>query len=411
MGILRAAVTAFAMVSAAGAAMAAEGNRLTVVVAGDAGFNASGGNVSPAGGFKHGQLLKAEESLAGIAPWLRADVTVVNLETVVTDDSSLGQATKRFVFRTHPAAVRAFVAAGVNVFSLANNHALDFGTRGAGDTLRHLEAMRLDGLQAFPGAGRTRDDAAAPHLFEIRDTTVAASSIGIGGWGVPSPDGHAGMLRYPADFDAVTGALSASRAALRILSVHYGPEFEPKTDAGTQTKFREAVGVGGFTIIAGHHKHVASGIERVGDNGVVFYGLGNFLHLGMQNMGRFDICRDFGLLAKLHLREGADGQLYLEAVEAVPLTDMHRRVTPMADDDAALRLDVLNDLSARLADDPEQAFAFSPRNGGSGLWCAADATLEACAGWAPPAPPPAARSISVAAACNKHVSRATLNAQ
>ncbi len=402
---------AFGFMLAGGPASGAEGDRLTVVVAGDAGFNASGANVSPAGGFKHGQLLTAEEALDGIAPWLRADVTVVNLETVVTDSNTLGQATKRFVFRTHPAAVRAFVEAGVNVFSLANNHALDFGTRGAGDTLRHLEAMRGDGLLAFPGAARTREDAVDPHLFDAQGITVAASSIGIGGWGVPAPDGHAGMLRYPADFDAVTGALAASGAALRILSVHYGPEFEPKTDAGTQRMFRKAVGIDGFTIIAGHHKHVASGIERVGANGIVFYGLGNFLHLGMQNMGRFDICRDFGLLAKLHLREDADGRLRLAAIEAVPLTDMHRRATPMADDDTALRLDVLNYLSARLADDPDKAVAFSPREGGYGLWCAGDATLGACSGWTPPEPPSATRSKSIAAACNKHVTRATLNAQ
>lgn len=45
----------------------------------------------------------------------------------------------------------------------------------------------------------------------------------------------------------------------------------------------EAVLGQGIDLVVGHHAHVVQGIEIV-DGRVIFYGLGNFLHPGMQNM-------------------------------------------------------------------------------------------------------------------------------
>ena len=50
----------------------------------------------------------------------RADLTVVNLETAVTDRGT--PADKQFVFRAPPAVLPALEDAGLDVVSLANNH-------------------------------------------------------------------------------------------------------------------------------------------------------------------------------------------------------------------------------------------------------------------------------------------------
>ncbi len=387
------------------------GEMIDIVVIGDTGFNSAGARVTAQGGYKQGQLLKLDDAIAGIAHELDGDVVLANLETAVTARNDIAGLSKRFTFRTHPDAIARFIAAGINAFSLANNHALDYRQRGAGETLAHLEALRDNGLLAFPGLGQTRTETAAPHSFSVNAVTVAASSIGIGGFGLPAGGQNAGMLRYPQDFDAVRTALNTTDADLRILGVHYGREFQPATSETTRTRFRSAIAPDGLSIIAGHHKHIATGVELVerpsGGTGVIFYGLGNFLHLGMQNMGRHDICHDYGLLGRIRLVRAEDGDLSLLSVRVVPLTDMHRATKPLPRDAAALRIAALNHLSSQL-DDPQsgaRGLRFSVQEDGSGLWCHPDAKEDACSGLAPPDPIPASTAARIARACSKVLTR------
>lgn len=369
--------------------------RFSVVLVGDTGFNGPGARVAAEGGFKRGKLVTVEEATATIAPWLEADIVFANLETMVTDRNDMAAREKLFVFRTHPEAVRGLVAAGITVFSLANNHAMDFGGEGAGETLRHAGGM---GLLAWPGLGRDRDEAMAPHVFALGDMRVAVSAVGNAGGGLPAREGQAGMLHEARDFPAVAARLAAEPADLRILSVHYGAEFAPLTEGATAARFRSVEADGGVTIVAGHHQHVARGVEVSGGR-VVFYGLGNFLHLGTQDMSRFDICRDFGLLAKVGLVRGPEG-LQVETVEAVPLRGMHIKPEPMGGEAGRLRVEVLNYLGARLG---REGVRFRPQADGSGLWCAAGAADARCAGWA--APEVSSREGEIAAACGKDVRR------
>ncbi|MFN4231023.1 CapA family protein [Parvibaculum sp.] len=382
----------------AGGARADAPERLTLVFAGDTGFNGPSAAVSPHGGFKRGKLVRVEETVTKVAPLLRGDLVFANLETVVTARNDIPARAKMFVFRTHPAHVRALAASGINVFPAANNHAMDFGGVGAGETLRALQAMPE--VFAAPGLGETREEAMRPHVFDLRGARVAISAIGNGGGGLPAREGNAGMLREDRDFGAVAARLAAEAADIRILSVHYGPEFEPKAGAADKARFRAAL-PRGAAIIAGHHHHVARGIELDGEK-LILYGLGNFLHLGTQDMRRFDICRDFGLLARVGLVRR--GEKYkVETVEAVPLTMMHIAPEPMRGEAGRLRVDVLNHLGTRLG---EKGLRFAPQADGSGLWCVGDATDERCAGWR--APEASAREAEIAAACGKNVRRGSL---
>lgn len=369
--------------------------RLTVVLMGDTGFNGQSARVSEAGGFKRGELVAVEDAMAKIAPVIRGDVVLANLETVVTDRNDIPLRDKMFVFRTHPAHVRALVRHGIDVLPLANNHAMDLGGPGAGETLRHMEGM--PGLRAFPGLGRTREEAMQPHVFVARGAKVAVSAVGNAGGGLPAREGEAGMLREDRDFSAVAARLAGEPADIRILSVHYGPEFAPLTKKATQARFREAES-GGLTIIAGHHHHVARGVEFSGGK-LIAYGLGNFLHLGTQDMRRFDICRDYGLVVRAGLLRGLGGY-EVETVEVVPITKMHIAPGSMTGDAARLRVEVMNYLGSRLG---EGGLRFAPQADGSGLWCAADASDARCAGWQAPEASP--QEAEIAAACGKDVRR------
>jgi len=82
------------------------------------------------------------------------DVRIVNLETSVTY-GGCAMPSKGIHYRMHPANLPCLAAAAPDACVLANNHVLDFGPRGLGDTLDHLASA---GLRS---AGAGHDEQAA----------------------------------------------------------------------------------------------------------------------------------------------------------------------------------------------------------------------------------------------------------
>ena len=103
-----------------------------------------------------------------------ADVAMVNLETPVTqrgrqDPKELEFASDRYYFRTPPRALGALAEAGVDVVTVANNHAGDYGQVGLADTIRAARRSRV----AVVGAGRDAAEAFTPHVVRVDDLDVA----------------------------------------------------------------------------------------------------------------------------------------------------------------------------------------------------------------------------------------------
>lgn len=72
------------------------------------------------------------------------DVAVVNLETALTE-AATPWAGKGIHYRAHPANAATLVAGRVDVAVLANNHIIDWGAAGLGDTLEALQAAGAEG--------------------------------------------------------------------------------------------------------------------------------------------------------------------------------------------------------------------------------------------------------------------------
>ncbi|MGY5100921.1 CapA family protein, partial [Streptomyces sp. 900105245] len=77
------------------------------------------------------------------------DVRVLNLETAVTADGDFAPG-KGVHYRMNPANLPCLAVARPDVCTLANNHVLDFGTRGLADTLDSLTAAGLRTAGAGP---------------------------------------------------------------------------------------------------------------------------------------------------------------------------------------------------------------------------------------------------------------------
>nr|WP_147373835.1 CapA family protein [Massilia cavernae] len=102
--------------------------------------------------------------LSGVAPLMsKADLTIVNLECAITSSTREWHgAPKAFYFGAPPAAVHALTDAGVDLVSLANNHALDYDVEGLLDTMKYLRARGI----GWAGAGNSIDEARAPVFAE-----------------------------------------------------------------------------------------------------------------------------------------------------------------------------------------------------------------------------------------------------
>lgn len=231
------------------------------------------------GGDVHGEgrvaqhLRAGGNPLAAAAPLLAsADLAVVNLETAV-GTRGRPQPGKTFTFRAPPALLPALAGAGVDVVSLANNHALDYGVDALLETIDRARAAGLE----VTGAGRDSAEAYAPALVEVGRRTVAVvglSRVLPAGWAAgPSRPGVASAHDVGAAVRAVEEA--DPRADLVVVAIHWGVE-GATCPAAHQLDLASRLVAAGADVIAGHHPHVLQGIERQ-DSALVAYSLGNFV--------------------------------------------------------------------------------------------------------------------------------------
>ena len=237
-----------------------------------------------------------EAAFAGVSPWLAgADLSAANLESPLTGAPQLADG---YDLRAPPEAVVALRAAGLHALSLANNHALDAGQAGLGETVRTLQGAGIDpwrdGVPAVrhgtPTVGLALDDSAAS-----LDIDAAAAQV----------------------------ALAAERGGVVIVSIHWGGEYQAAPSA-RQRAIARVLSEAGATIIAGHGPHVLQRVEWVGET-LVAYSLGNFL---FDQPYPID-CR-WGAILRVTCRGGR-----VDVVEAYPTVSKQGRVRAADPDTAA----------------------------------------------------------------------------
>lgn len=202
-----------------------------------------------------------------------ADVGMVNLESAITERGTAEP--KEFHFRAPPVVLDSLRRAGVDVLTLANNHAVDYGPVGLADTLAAVGSHRLPVVGIGADAGR----AYAPWYATVRGTRVAilgASQIHdrtLAAWtaGQASPGiASAGSARLVA-------AVRAARrqAAVVVVYLHWGTEGQDCPNAEQRT-VAEHLAAAGADAVVGTHAHLLLGGGWLGST-YVDYGLGNFL--------------------------------------------------------------------------------------------------------------------------------------
>lgn len=200
------------------------------------------------------------------------DLTVGNLECAV---STRGKAeTKTYTFRAAPTLLPGLRESGIEVVTLGNNHAMDFGRQALLDTLEHLREAEI----TVVGAGANADEAYRPALLAVGEEQVALFGVSRV---LPSTHWYAGDDRPglasaydPARLLAEIRAVRPS-ADLVVVYFHWGIERAVEPEQYQRLLAQQCIDAGADLII-GSHPHVPQGFEYYRGR-LIVYSLGNFV--------------------------------------------------------------------------------------------------------------------------------------
>jgi poly-gamma-glutamate capsule biosynthesis protein CapA/YwtB (metallophosphatase superfamily) len=166
--------------------------------------------------------------------------------------------------------------AGVDVATMANNHAADYGAVGLRDTLTAIRASRFPVVGIGANAGEAYAawttsvsgvKVAVVAASQVRDETLANYTAGPDSPGIAS-----------ADSDLLLQSIRAAKAAgyVVVVYLHWGIEYTSCPDAD-QRGLAGTLAHAGAAAIIGAHVHQLQGAGWRPDGAFVAYGLGNYL--------------------------------------------------------------------------------------------------------------------------------------
>lgn len=178
------------------------------------------------------------------------DLTIVNFEGTLTNSTS--RANKTFTFKG-PAKYTSILKKGsVEVVNLANNHTMDFGSKGFSDT---KSALKKDKISYCGGS-------------TIAYKKVKGIKIAFIGFNLVNNYVTEQQIK-----DTIKKA-KKKKATIIITSFHWGIEKEYYPN-GKQKSYGHCAISAGADLVLGHHPHRLQGIEKYKGRYIV-YSLGNF---------------------------------------------------------------------------------------------------------------------------------------
>lgn len=192
------------------------------------------------------------------------DMSLVNLECVLQDSAKGLDRKKQYRFRGCTGYTDILTCAGIEQVNLANNHIVDYGSRGRKSTRTALQNAGI----AFSGYGDL-------YVFE-KD----GIKIGFGG---------CRETAYRQNRSVVAKEIQKLRKLgcdAIVYSMHWGEEYSPKHSRMQEIMAQAAVKAGA-DLVVGTHPHCVQGMEHR-DGAVVLYSLGNLVFGGTHKMTTFD---------------------------------------------------------------------------------------------------------------------------
>ena len=244
------------------------------------------------------------DSFSALAAQLNsADLALANLESPLDPKGTPEeQATPASSYNLCAPAENAKMlkAWGLDLLSLANNHALDCSPDGLTQTMAAIEGQNLIGIRSPNIDGAI----GGPYYRKVNGLSLAFLAFD--------------DVTQPIDIEAAAAMVRTAKeqGALVIVSVHWGAEYQP-SPSPRQKEIGQALAQAGAALIWGHHPHVLQPSEWIEtDNGssLVFYSLGNAL---FDAYGLADTSRSALILVKVDRHGIVDVQVVPFVIDAI----------------------------------------------------------------------------------------------
>lgn len=249
-----------------------------------------------------------------------ADYTVANVDGPMGGAGSRGY--KGYPqFNTPPHLMLALLDAGVDMLTLANNHALDTYFDGLKAEIENCITCGMD----YVGAARTQEEHDTPVIKEINGIRIGflnytESTNTMEKYSDEAASIYGLNIARKADFDADVQAARNAGAEVVVAYMHWGTEYQRTPDSNEQSYAKKLVAAGCDVIIGGHPHVVQPAYWLTGtrnsDGGeqrtLCLCSMGNFLS---DQRAQY---RDGGIIFEFTIQEVSAGQFEIISPKYVP---------------------------------------------------------------------------------------------
>jgi hypothetical protein len=241
---------------------------VTVTGGGDVigGFGVSGVVASVGSGLFH-----------SIAPYFKAsDFGFVNLESPLTYGGD-PQGWKDVIIKGNPALAPAMAKSGINVVTMANNHAGDMGDSGLLDSFNFCKKAGI----TVVGAGKNLKAAQAGAVLKTAGAKTAFLGFSdVLPLGYPATSTSPGTSPGRSSLSAVKANIraAAKKADYVFVGWHWNLEYKRAPSALESSEGKAAIDAGADIVFA-HHPHLLDGVQAY-HGGLICYSLGNLVFSG-----------------------------------------------------------------------------------------------------------------------------------
>lgn len=236
----------------------------------------------------------------------QADLSIANLEIPLTN--ALGRADKAATIKADPSIASSIAEVGIDVVTIANNHALDYGAEGMMETIKSMNEVKVPTV----GGGINLEAASSPvfiekegvrfAVFGFASTLPTGYAAGTNRPGIAPIRAHSSFFLDNMTLDEQPGispwvetrvnekdleyacrmvAEAKREADIVIVNIHWGiPHGWCAAFQGPLAEYQTPLAHGlidaGADVILGGHPHVVHPVEKY-KQGLIAYNLGNFL--------------------------------------------------------------------------------------------------------------------------------------
>lgn len=248
-----------------------------------------------------------------------ADVAVLNQETIISQSNEVrGANGGALLFNSPPEVADAVIDLGFDVFTMANNHLLDYGAQGLTESINFWNARAAESDLTVLGAYLNEEDANNIRIREVNGVKIAflAYAEHINGFSIPADSSLRVVLNSEEEVIERQIREASQLADAVIVSAHWGVE---DTNVVSQDRIDLANKMvnWGADVILGCHTHTAETMEWItredGSRGFVFYSMGNFVCAQTDNFNLVGELPDFDIVV-----DGETNAVTLENVGVIP---------------------------------------------------------------------------------------------